>query len=94
MGMFDDIQCDYPLPLPEYQRNHFQTKSLHCTLSRYRITKDGRLVDGFAQEVPYDGDLYFYDIPRPGGWIEFRATFREGRVTELVEWKDEEWRDD
>jgi hypothetical protein len=58
MSLFDTLQCDYPLPDPEFQKEHFQTKDLGSTLSRYRITADGRLwrlrqgVDLFAEDVP------------------------------------------
>ena len=43
MSLFDTLQCDYPLPDPEFQHEEFQTKDLECTLERYRITADGRL---------------------------------------------------
>lgn len=43
MGLFDNLHCDYPLPDPEFQNEDFQTKDLEQTLSRYRITRDGRL---------------------------------------------------
>lgn len=52
MGMFDDLKCEFPLPLPEQQgelaecnwREHdFQTKSLDCLMDRYCIRKDGTL---------------------------------------------------
>lgn len=46
MGMFDDIECEYPLPdtdaevVPDLA---FQTKSLECYLGKYRIDGEGRL---------------------------------------------------
>lgn len=43
MGLYDTLHCDYPLPDPEHQDKDFQTKDLEQTLSRYRITRDGRL---------------------------------------------------
>lgn len=43
MSLFDTIHCDYPLPDPEHQDKVFQTKDLEQTLSRFRITRDGRL---------------------------------------------------
>lgn len=43
MGMYDVIRSDYPLPDPELQGAEFQTKDLGQTLSRYRITTEGRL---------------------------------------------------
>ena len=47
MGMYDDIVCKYPLPLPEdtkgYIPNGFQTKALDCGLDCYEIREDGTL---------------------------------------------------
>jgi hypothetical protein len=47
MGMYDDIVCKYPLPLPEdtkgYIPNGFQTKDLDNALDCYEIRKDGTL---------------------------------------------------
>lgn len=44
MGMFDELICEYPLPDSQVQEETFQTKSLDCTMDRYTITKDGRLI--------------------------------------------------
>lgn len=49
MGMFDDIQCDYPLPDPEYQALRYQTKSLDRQLNSYMITADGKLIRHYVQ---------------------------------------------
>ena len=47
MGMYDDIVCKYPLPLPEdtkgYIAESFQTKDLDCGLDSYEIREDGTL---------------------------------------------------
>lgn len=47
MGMFDDIYCKYPLPLPEDTKGYvplgFQTKDLENALNRYEIRDDGTL---------------------------------------------------
>ena len=47
MGMFDDIVCKYPLPLPEdtkgFKSNGFQTKDLENALDLYEIREDGTL---------------------------------------------------
>ena len=52
MGMFDQIKCGYPLPLPEYQgelvgrkwsENQFQTKDFDCLRDDYCIREDGSL---------------------------------------------------
>jgi hypothetical protein len=70
MGMFDTVECFYPLPdtspreLDDMNRNDdlsggFQTKSLECTLASYTITKDGNLL---REGVLYDyvGHIIFY----------------------------------
>lgn len=45
MGMFDDIVCKYPLPLPEdtkgFKPDRFQTKDLDNALDLYEIREDG-----------------------------------------------------
>ncbi len=47
MGMYDDIVCKYPLPLPEdtkgYIPNGFQTKDFDNALDHYEIREDGTL---------------------------------------------------
>ena len=47
MGMYDDIVCKYPIPLPEdtkgYIPNRFQTKDLDNALDCYEIREDGTL---------------------------------------------------
>lgn len=44
MGMFDDIRCKYPLPLPQYQENEFQTKDTPSQwMDLYEIREDGTL---------------------------------------------------
>lgn len=44
MGMFDELRCKYPLPLPQYQANLFQTKSTPAQwMDTYEIREDGTL---------------------------------------------------
>lgn len=56
MGMFDYIELECDLPIPDYipqamvsiikrsfDENVFQTKDFDCSLDNYRISKDGRL---------------------------------------------------
>ena len=47
MGMYDDIVCKYPLPLPEdtkgFRPRGFQTKDLDNALDCYEIREDGTL---------------------------------------------------
>ncbi len=42
MGMFDYIQCNFPLP-DGNKRDDFQTKSLDCLMQNYVITENGQL---------------------------------------------------
>jgi hypothetical protein len=44
MGLFDNVQCNYPLPWPEKAGHWFQSKSLECGLEKYEVTTDGRLM--------------------------------------------------
>jgi hypothetical protein len=48
MGMYDSIDCQYPLPMPDDPKGYtgsfgFQTKDLECALDIYIIDKDGQL---------------------------------------------------
>jgi hypothetical protein len=79
MGMFDYIRCEIELPNDKIsQDDEFQTKSLHCALDHFTITKTGRLVakprkqldylDAPANErsegidVPFHGDMLMYRL--------------------------------
>jgi len=49
MGMYNSVDCHYPLPMPEdpkgYTGSHgFQTKDFECALDVYIIDKDGQLL--------------------------------------------------
>lgn len=45
MGMFDYVDCKYPLPdAPPVQNERFQTKDFEDRLLLYTITEDGRLL--------------------------------------------------
>jgi hypothetical protein len=52
MGMFDSIQCNYPLPLPleivdifpDVYNQEFQTKDLENLLDNYILNEDGELL--------------------------------------------------
>jgi hypothetical protein len=60
MGMFDDIVCKYPLPLPEDTKGYivesFQTKDLDCGLDSYEIREDGTLWLRECEREHIDGD--------------------------------------
>jgi hypothetical protein len=98
MSLFDTLQCDYPLPDPEFQHEQFQTQDLHCTLSHYLITTEGRLwwlrrADAFSANTPLPdpankvkGMNYHGDFSfytyAGGKQIEYRVRFTHG----VVEW--------
>jgi hypothetical protein len=56
MGMFDYVELEYDLPIPDYipqfmiprikrsfEENIFQTKDFDCHLDNYRVSQDGQL---------------------------------------------------
>jgi hypothetical protein len=67
MGMFDEITCGYPLPLPENQgellgknwrESRFQTKDFDCLLDDYCIREDGTLWrQAYVWETTHEGRL-------------------------------------
>ncbi len=59
MGMFDDIECKYPLPQPEDPKGfnggiYFQTKDFESLLDVYKICEDGTL---WVRKVEYEFNL-------------------------------------
>jgi hypothetical protein len=48
MGLYDTVECKYPLPMPDkpqgyLKSKYFQTKDLDCYLGHYEIQEDGSL---------------------------------------------------
>ena len=45
MGMFDNIEVDYPFPegYENFRGQDGQTKSMDCTMTYYFITEEGKL---------------------------------------------------
>jgi len=91
MGLFDIIECEYPIPDDRCQKLQFQTKDLECLLNHYTITRDGRLMrqarresHGPEQDVewPYHGDLCIYDSDpdKAHQLIKYVVRFTHGRV--------------
>jgi hypothetical protein len=92
MGMFDTVHCEYPLPDARHQDLEFQTKNLECTLDRYTITRDGRLVrharSGWGAALDHDvewplhGDIRIYTSVKSEDppWIEYVVRFTHGQV--------------
>lgn len=67
MGMFDDVRCDVPLP-DGHTGQSFQSKDFECEMSKYTITKDGRLTCRYVSErvpVPENEWQYSKDDPDP-----------------------------
>lgn len=93
MGMFDEIRCDAPLP-DGYDATDvgFQSKFPDCCMCRYRITRDGRLLDAADNDLEPEGYLNFYttDPPqdvsadRDARWREYRAHFVAGELESIV----------
>lgn len=74
MGMFDYIECQAELPMPEgissieksainifMNTDDFQTKDLDCTMTRYVIDEDGL----FREKIFSTGRHYFYEVSDP-----------------------------
>ena len=91
MGLFDIIECEYPIPDDRYQNLQFQTKDLECLLDHYTITRDGRLMrhakresHGPEQDVewPYHGDICIYDSDpdKAHQLLEYVVRFTHGHV--------------
>jgi hypothetical protein len=88
MGLFDTVNCEYPLPEAGHQDLEFQTKDLDPGLDHYTITRDGRLVRNAGKggwgpdrdvERPHHGDVSIY-TSKAGTWIEYAVRFTNGRV--------------
>jgi hypothetical protein len=68
MGMFDSIQCEYPLPLPlevidilpDIYEKEFQTKDLENLLDTYILNEDGELIWNKKQYKWKDDDDAFF----------------------------------
>jgi hypothetical protein len=106
MGLFDWINCDYPLPnnyevkLAPYSPEGMQTKDLSNGMDVYRITADGRLLfekygewreDKTGQYIDHTGDIEFED----GAVGRFHATFKDGQLQRIIthdDWlKEQDW---
>ena len=78
MGMFDDIVCKYPLPLPEDTKSFkpigFQTKDLDNALDFYEIREDGTLWLRECEREYIDGD------PKGKTWSEKIGIVKETKV--------------
>lgn len=98
MGMFDYIDCKYPLPDKEAQDLGFQTKSLNCTMTKFEINEAGRLIEyrhRYAEDesevdsiqlhdYEYHGYLNFYTSTKDNKWYQYKAKFTDGTVVNIV----------
>ena len=81
MSMFDNIQCEYPLPdtgYPVSPGHTFQTKSLGRALDEYTITADGRLILNKVrwESVP-DEERPYYGTPEwENVWAKLAGSLR------------------
>lgn len=94
MGMFDDIRCEYPLPLPEDQgelagkdwsKQGFQTKDLGEGMGGYCIRADGTLwlVSGRWLADDPEGETFQKDF---FGTVEFYGWVRGQKSDYQIEW--------
>lgn len=78
MGMYDDIVCKYPLPLPEDTKGFhpygFQTKNLDNALDCYEIREDGTLWLRECEREYTDGN------PKGKTWSEKIGIVKETKV--------------
>jgi hypothetical protein len=78
MGMYDDIVCKYPLPLPEDTKGFhpygFQTKDLENALDCYEIREDGTLWLRECEREYTDGN------PKGKTWSEKVGIVKETKV--------------
>jgi hypothetical protein len=99
--MFDDIRCEYPLPLPEKQgelagrnwhENGFQTKDFDCLLDQYCLRKDGTL---WQQIYDWGENSKGRPCRKPAGWqpmgghtgvVRFYDFIRGNQADYWVEW--------
>jgi hypothetical protein len=83
MGMFDRIECHYPIePAPVREWQTKDTPSLK--LKTYTITASGMLtLDG--ELVPFNGPIVFYGSEgrRLDLWWEYRAEFDCGKLVSM-----------
>jgi hypothetical protein len=95
MGMFDYLTCHYRLPVPGANEREYQTKDTPCqACNKYEITAEGTLrhqewptgADAPWVEHPdFAGKLRFCDFSdKNKGWLEFVATFENGRVSNII----------
>jgi len=89
MGLYDMIECDYPLPGNPECDNNWQTKSLRNLLDYYKIGKDGSLyVDPIANDSwqvlkDFRGEIVFHNADANDKWWEYSALFDNGKLLSI-----------
>ena len=95
MGLFDEVEIEYPLGV-DVRYKHFQTKSFEDPgLSHYRVDGDGQLWfrerwdDDWALDT-YTGAIRMYGDNKEAGlpWKEFTLLFIRGKVVHIEEAED------
>lgn len=88
MRLFDYLECEHDLP--DGLRPDgivFQTQSLDCDQTSFRITKDGRLIEAYdpplgdevSREVRREGTIKFYLIMTAAQQTPAAPTFEDRR---------------
>lgn len=89
MGLFDNMMCKHPLPMPElfsgedWSDHQFQTKSLNCFLESYMISESGHLFHKPLIHESLDWKL----LENFTGIVEFYDNFPKDDKTYWVEFK-------
>jgi hypothetical protein len=94
MGMFDNIVCKAPLPLPKkfkglsdnWKEEIFQTKDLECALFNYTITKNGLLHRKVIENeyIPFTEEEK--QAPDFRSWTPWKEVIEKNRYHEPVEY--------
>ena len=98
MGVFDTVECLYPLPegYEHLQNDKFQTKCLYKTLDNYTINRKGQLIHHRvrSEEVPEEERTYYgtekWDVPT----LNFMYRTTGSMKTVAIDDHDEEWHGD
>lgn len=92
MGMFDDITFRYRMP-DGFDGDDYQSKDLDCSMDRYEVTPDGKLVrtysSGYPDDIPqplgdvrHEGVLNIYtSVGRK--WHEYDLVFKSGTLISI-----------
>jgi hypothetical protein len=83
MGMFDYVECEYPLPVPVIEDGGgLQSKDGPCHLELIRITLEGRMLMKNLGDKWFDQDYHgyfeFYDSK-----TRYIAKFTDGQLVEI-----------